>query len=150
MNKTTETPALSDLTTKWQIYHEESAYYAPRAEKKMFEELRGQGDSRIYVRGKDEQGELLIAVSTNNPRRQNIIMRTVPGSRRDSGSALLFPATLLDEVATAIRAKKKRMLSEKRRKALTEQLAQIRENRKALAGSSIQPPKTDDLSQDDH
>ena len=126
MNKTRETPSLSDLTTKWQIYHEESAYYAPRAEKKMFEELRGQGDSRIYVWGKDERGELLIAVSTDNPRRLNIIMRTVPDSRRDSGSALLFPVALLDAVATAIKAKKKRVLSEETKKTLTERLVRMR------------------------
>ena len=149
MNKTKETPALSDLTTKWQIYYEESAYYAPRAEKKMFEELRGQGDSRIYVWGKDERGELLIAVSTDNPRRFNSIMRTVPNSRRDSGSVLLFLATQLETVATAIKAKKKRVLSEAVRKAAAERLAKVRALKKLPHNSGRYSSKTDDLAQDD-
>mgnify|MGYP001590120739 FL=1 len=113
----------------------------------MYEELRGQGDTRIYVWGM-EQGELLLCVSTDNPRRFNTLIRTVPTLQRYSGSVLRFPVSLLDAVAEVIKAKKKRHLSEEAKKVATERLARMREQKKTSTNNVSQPPKTDDLSTD--
>lgn len=105
---------LSSLTTRWHIYHEESVYYAPQDEKKDFEELRGTGDSRVYMWG-EEGGETLVCVSTDSPRLQNRLRRAIPGLREYSGSVFRFTPDLLDTVATFIKARKKRVISEELR-----------------------------------
>ena len=100
-------------------------YYAARADKKNYEELRGQGDSRIYVYGIDE-GKFWLHVSTDNPRRYNTLLRTIPNLRRYTGSVLRFSPDLLDTVASAIKAKKKRVISPEERERLRNQLAAIK------------------------
>lgn len=114
----------------------------------MYEELRGQGDTRIYVWGM-EQGELLLCVSTDNPRRFNTLIRTVPALQRYSGSELRFPAPFLNMVAEVIKAKKKRHLSEEAKKVAIERFARMREQKKTSISNVSQPSKTDDLSPDD-
>lgn len=122
------TKPLSQLTNKWQIFHEESVYLNPKDEKSDFEEIRGVSDSRIYRHGQE-----VLAVSSDNPRLQiklrdllGIPRNPKPGSlsphsrnpnygltpthlpRAKTGSVLLFPDPLLDTVAKAIKAKRKR------------------------------------------
>lgn len=137
---------LSSLTTKWHIYHEESMYYASQDEKKDFEELRGRGDSRIYVWG-EEDDELLLCVSTDNPRLQNALKKSIPGLRAYSGSVKRFTPDLLDTVAVFIKAKKKRAYSEETKARMRERLSAFRAKRKLIT-TEIQPSKNDDLSQD--
>ena len=121
---TKKLPTLSDLTSRWHIYHQELMSYAPRADKKNYEELRGQGDSRIYIYSMDE-GKLWLHVSTDNPRRY-ILLRSIPGLHRYTNSILKFNPDLLDTVAIAIKAKKKRVLSPELRERLRNQLAAIK------------------------
>lgn len=141
MYKTKDTPALSDLTTFWNIYFEEAtAYKMSRANKRMYEELRGVGDTRIYVWG-DYEGELLLAVSTDNPGRFKRLIK-IPGMRIYSGSVLRFSVALLDTVAQAVKAKKKRVLSEAAQLALKERMTILGKRRltKAAARSSLLKP----------
>ena len=96
---------LSAVTTRWRIYHEESAELNPRDERTDFEELRGTGDTRIYRHGQD-----VFAVSSDVGKTQ-ARLRRIPGLRPKSGSVLLFADALLDTVAEAIHARKRRQLS---------------------------------------
>lgn len=122
------TKPLSQLTKQWRIFHEESVDLNPRDERTDFEELRGVKDSRIYRHSQE-----FLAVSSDNIRLQiklrdllGIPRSPKPGSlsphsnnpnadthptmlpRAKTGSVLLFPDMLLDTVAGAIAAKRKR------------------------------------------
>ena len=147
VNVSRETPALSDLTTAYQIYHEESAHYAPREDKKMYEELRGKGESRIYIWGQ-EDGQLFLHISTEHPLWYNRLAK-LSGIRRYTGSILRFPAAMLTTVAEAVHARKKRHtpeLSEEDRKMRG---ARLTAARKSMARSKEGKSKTDDLLKDD-
>jgi len=93
---------LSVLTTKWRIFHEESADLTPRDERTDFEELRGRGDTRISRHSQDR-----LAVSTETTHTYNRL-KIIPGLKSHTGCVLLFPDALLDIVATAIGAKYRR------------------------------------------
>jgi hypothetical protein len=112
---------LSQLTTKWRIFHEESADSTPRDEQSDLQELRGYYDTRIYRHGQTE-----LAVSTDTPHVYNRLVRTLPGLTKKTGSVLLFPDMLLDTVAVAIRARRRPQFSE-------EVLARKRERGRALS-----------------
>lgn len=102
--------ALSDITSRYRIFYEESSIDEPRDEKPDYQELHGVGDTRIYKMGDREDG-LWLAVSTENSRRQ-FRLRAIPGLRVHNGSVFLFPAAMLEVVAEAIGARKKRQVTE--------------------------------------
>ena len=96
---------LSQLTTRWRIFLEESAAFHPRDERSDFQELRGRKDTRIYRHGQDT-----LAVSSDDGHVQGIFRR-MPGLTPKNGSVFLFPDALLDTVAETIHAKKQRHLT---------------------------------------
>lgn len=116
---------LSQITTRWRIFHEESVFLNPRDERSDFEELRGAKDSRIY-----RHGEGVLAVSSDD-RRLQFKLRDLLGIPREprpvsywwgreapshlprakTGSALLFADEMLNPVAEAIKARKNRILT---------------------------------------
>lgn len=118
------TNPLSSLTTKWRIFHEEAADLNPRDERTDFEELRGEKDTRIY-----RQVEGILAVSSDDSRAQ-IKLRRISGLRPYSGSVLLFPDALLDTVAEAITAKKRRQYTPEQIEALKLRTAHSRFQKK--------------------
>lgn len=156
---------LSVLTAKYRIFHEESVDLNPRDEKTDHEELRGVKDSRIYRHGQDR-----LAISSDN-RRLQLKLRDMLGIPREAtpaptskhirnpspdanpthlpraftGSVLLFPDELLEPVAEAIGAKKKRVLSPERLEELRRRGRQLQESNKAQARTHQTSPRTDDL-----
>lgn len=120
---------LSGLTDTWRIFYEESASLNPVAEKSDCEELRGKGDTRIYVWGMVD-GILHCCVSIESKtyvkggrileRRNRVYehLAGVPGIQRYSGCVLRFPASMLDVVATAIKARKRRQITQEERERL--------------------------------
>lgn len=132
---------LSVITTRWRIFHEESVFLNPQDEKSDFEEIRGKGDTRIYRHGQAE-----LAVSSDNPRTQTRLrdLLGIPRKprpvnewwgneapshlpRAKTGSVLLFPDELLDTVAEAIGAQKKRHYTPEQLEELRERGARGRE-----------------------
>ena len=98
---------LSALTDTWRIFYEAAADLNPRDERSDYEELRGNYGARIYRQGQDT-----LAVSTESRRVYNRLRRDIPGLQVKTGCVLLFPDALLDTVAEAINARRKRQVSE--------------------------------------
>ena len=127
---------LSAITTKWRIFHEESVFLNPQDEKTDFEELRGQSDTRIYRHGQTE-----LAVSSDNPRVQ-AKLRLISGLRPKTGSVLLFSDALIDTVAQAIQARKRRQYTPEQLEELRRRLELTRERQKPHTGVEKTPLKT--------
>ena len=121
------TVPLSALTTKWRIFHEESADLNPRDERTDFEELRGYSDTRIYRHGQDT-----LAISTDSGHLQASLGR-FPGVTPKSGSVFLFPDSLLDAVAEKIHAKHRRQYTPEQLEELRERGRRLLQHRKSTA-----------------
>ena len=106
---------LSSLSKRYRIFYEEGVEIVPREEKRDYEELRGVKDTRIYRHGQD-----VLAVSTENERLYQRLKRTIPGLKPRTPCVLLFPDYFLDIVATAIKAKRRRQVTERERGRLRE------------------------------
>lgn len=126
---------LSQLTSKWRIYHEESADLNPRDERTDFEELRGRGDTRIYRHGQTE-----LAVSTEVTRTYDRLA-SIPGLRPKNGCVLLFDDEMLDVVAGAVRAKHRRQYTPEQ--LATQQERMLRARQLLSKPETQKPPKTD-------
>ena len=153
---------LSAITSKWRIFHEESVDLNPRDEKTDHEELRGVKDSRIY-----RYGQEVLAVSSDSSRLQ-IKLRDLLGIPRNpkpaptshhsrnpspdakpthlpralTGSVLLFPDVLLDAVAEAIQARKRRQYTPEQLEEARRRVKIMQEGRKVLSKSSVGAPET--------
>lgn len=132
------TNPLSQLTTHWRIFHEESAALNPREEKSDFEELRGRGDTRIYRHGQET-----LAVSTERGKTY-AKLRRLPGLTPKTGCVLLFHDALLDTVAEAIGAKKRRQVTEEQRERLISQLGTYAQPKNPDRTAQDNAPKTDE------
>lgn len=134
--------ALHELTTRYRIFHEEPVELGmvARTEWPDYEELRGVGDTRLYLYS---EARGLLAVSTESIQRYRRL-EGMPEMKPLNGCVLLFPYARLGDVAEAIKAKKKQQVSPERREWLRAHMLRVRKTQNKPADTGL---KTDDREQ---
>jgi hypothetical protein len=105
---------LTDLTKRYRIFHEDLRDHLPaRGEgREMYQELRGDSDTRLYV-----YGEGKLAISCESSKKYRSLLRQIPGAKRQTACVLVFPVSSLEIAAERMRARRKRQPTEASRAA---------------------------------